>query len=265
MRAQCGARVTGVTVGVPFPKMRPAAFRFCANAQTYSRPDELLGALQEVSRKHPQRLGVVAAWSIPYRTYRHDMSRINRTVFFHPEFRGEEFWAKYLKLAQERDGSAIDDYGRTVSHPFTLTEAMRALCLTGSARWYFNLLRDYGVRDGLYCPFRRWAVLFSSERPLYLERSDRHVLNMAAGIAVEQMERLVRTPRRRPITASRLTEREIAVLRLRSHGKSNVEIAAGLAISPVTVRNHLTNAAQKLKANNLPHAVAKAMREGLLS
>jgi len=245
--------------------MRPAAFRFCANAQTYSRPGELLNALQEVTRKHPQRLGVVAVWSIPYRSYRHDMSRINRTVYFHPEFPGEEFWANYVKLAQARDGSTIDDYGRTVSHPFTLMEAMRALHLTGSARWYFDMLRDYGVRDGLYCPFRRWAMLLSSERPLHLERSDRHVLNMAAGVAVEQMERLVRTPRRRPISALRLTEREIAILRLRSHGKSNVEIAAALAISPVTVRNHLTNAAKKLKANDLPHAVSKAIREGLLS
>ena len=247
------------------PKMRPAAFRFCAGAATHRQPDQLLGALQEVSRKHPQRLGVVAVWSIPYRSYRHDMSSINRTVYFHPEFPGEEFWAEYLKLAQERDGSAIDDYGRTMSHPFTLTEAMRALRLTGPARWYFNLLRDYGVRDGLYCPFRRWTTLFSSERPLHLERSDRHVLSMAAAIAVEQMERLVRTPRRRPITASKLTERQIAVLRLRSHGKTNVEIAAAFAISPVTVRNHLRNAMRKLKAKDLPHAVAKAIRDGLLS
>jgi len=245
--------------------MRLDAIRFCASTATYSKPAELLEALAAVSCKHPQRLGVVAAWSVPWRSYRHVMSRINRSIFFHPAFPGEEFWAAYIKLAVERDGSAIDDYGRAVSNPFTLTEAMHALRLTGPARWIFDLLHDFGIRDGLYCPFRRWMLLYSAERPLRLEYIDRQFLYMAANAAVTQMERLVRTPRR-PDDQLGLTQREITVLRMRSHGRTNPEIAAALGgISPVTVRNHLTRAAKKLKAHDLAHAIAVAFRDNIIS
>jgi DNA-binding CsgD family transcriptional regulator len=244
--------------------MRAAAFRFFASAPTYSRPGDLLDELRVIGQKHPQRLGVVGAWALPWRSFRIDEQRVNRTVFFHPAFRGEEFWAEYCRLVGELGTSALDDYARGVSHPFTLTEAMRVLRLNGPSRWVFDLLRDYHVRDGLYCPFRRWIVFYSSEQPLHLERVERYILNMAAGIAVEQMERMVGKARGLD-PPKLLTEREITILRLRSYGKKNGEIGTALEISPVTVRNHLTKATKKLKARDMAHAIAMALREGLLT
>ena len=61
-----------------------------------------------------------------------------------------------------------------------------------------------------------------------------------------------------------LSERELAVLRCAASGKNNHEIADALSISERTVRFHLTNCCEKLKARGRSHAIALAMRRNLL-
>jgi two-component system response regulator DesR len=61
-----------------------------------------------------------------------------------------------------------------------------------------------------------------------------------------------------------LTERERAVLRLAAEGRSNRDIAASLDLSPGTVRNYLSEAAQKLGGANRIEAARIARANGWL-
>ena len=64
--------------------------------------------------------------------------------------------------------------------------------------------------------------------------------------------------------AVRLTERELAVLRLVAGGYSNKEIGRALSISDGTVKNHLTEILARLDARDRTHAVMKAIAARLL-
>lgn len=61
-----------------------------------------------------------------------------------------------------------------------------------------------------------------------------------------------------------LTKREREVLRLLADGLRNDQIAAALAISPLTVRTHIENAMGKLEADTRTQAVANALRMSLI-
>jgi NarL family two-component system response regulator LiaR len=60
-----------------------------------------------------------------------------------------------------------------------------------------------------------------------------------------------------------LTEREVDVLRLVAHGRSNREIARDLAISEKTVKTHMSNLLAKLQVADRTQAALYAVREGL--
>jgi len=62
-----------------------------------------------------------------------------------------------------------------------------------------------------------------------------------------------------------LTGRELEVLALVSHGRSNAEIAAALSIAPQTVKVHVQNILGKLGATNRTEAVSMAVRQNLIS
>lgn len=62
-----------------------------------------------------------------------------------------------------------------------------------------------------------------------------------------------------------LTPRERDVLRLLADGHSNEEIGKELTISPETVRTHVRKAMTKLEADTRTEAVAKALRQSIIS
>lgn len=66
-------------------------------------------------------------------------------------------------------------------------------------------------------------------------------------------------------TSSRLSIRELEVLRHVAFGLSDKQVAGRLGISQKTVRNHLTSVYGKLRAANRVEAVINAMRRGLVS
>jgi len=79
---------------------------------------------------------------------------------------------------------------------------------------------------------------------------------------VSRLQRQVLTPR--GITLNGLTERETDVLRLVAEGLDTAEIAARLAYSDRTVKNIIHDLTARLNLRNRSHAVAYAVREGLI-
>jgi LuxR family maltose regulon positive regulatory protein len=68
-----------------------------------------------------------------------------------------------------------------------------------------------------------------------------------------------------PGVATRLSGRELEVLRLLAAGRANREIATQLFLSPHTVKKHVTHILDKLGAANRTEAVARARDLGLLA
>ncbi len=70
---------------------------------------------------------------------------------------------------------------------------------------------------------------------------------------------------RRPAAATPLSEREFQVLQHLAHGLTTERVGKELFLSPATVRSYAENAMRKLEAHNRVHAVAIALRLGLIS
>lgn len=64
--------------------------------------------------------------------------------------------------------------------------------------------------------------------------------------------------------ARAMSKRELECLKLTANGRTSEEIAARLGLSVHTANQYLTNTTQKLNAVNRIHAVAKALRLGLI-
>jgi DNA-binding NarL/FixJ family response regulator len=62
-----------------------------------------------------------------------------------------------------------------------------------------------------------------------------------------------------------LTKRELEVLQLIADGQANREIALQLFLAPETVKSHVRNMLAKLHARSRSHAVAIALRHGVIS
>ncbi len=79
---------------------------------------------------------------------------------------------------------------------------------------------------------------------------------------VGQLQRQVLSPR--GLTFSGLTEREAAVLRLLADGCDTAEVGRQLFYSERTVKNIIHDVTSRLELRNRAHAVAYAIREGLI-
>jgi DNA-binding CsgD family transcriptional regulator len=62
-----------------------------------------------------------------------------------------------------------------------------------------------------------------------------------------------------------LTRRELEVLELVALGLGNREIARRLFVSEETVKSHVKAVLEKLRARSRAHAVARALRSGLMA
>ena len=61
-----------------------------------------------------------------------------------------------------------------------------------------------------------------------------------------------------------LSQREVECLRWTAEGKTAWEVGRILGISGQTAARHLSNAVRKMGCTNKAHAVAKALRRGLI-
>ncbi|HWD82775.1 MAG TPA: response regulator transcription factor [Kribbella sp.] len=96
-----------------------------------------------------------------------------------------------------------------------------------------------------------------------------HLVRAAAAgdgnLPTELMGRLLGQPSSvRRLPAAGLTDRETQVLRLVADGKDTQEIARELSYSERTVKNVLHDVTSRLQLRNRSHAVAYALRQGLI-
>ncbi len=79
----------------------------------------------------------------------------------------------------------------------------------------------------------------------------------------QEDKKILQKAKELPLT--KLTKRELQVLRLISKGKTNKEIAKELFISDNTVKNHLSNIFKKLHTSDRTKAAIVALKKGLIS
>ncbi len=237
--------------------------RFAKDVRLIEKATDVLAALQNAIPANDIR--VAAAWYLPKSYTDHGAIIPGKTLFAHESLPLAALWADYIDLVQSNGAASIFALGRSKSAPFTLTEAMRQLQLTGDEDWIVHMFRRYHIRDGLYCPFRRWALTFWSPKLLGgLQPDTRAMLFTVAGLAIGRIDNLIRNPERFESIA-KLSQRELSILRLISCGQTNAEIAAHLKIGPETVKHHVKRAMRKLKARDRAQAVASAIRQGLMT
>ena len=225
-------------------------------------PEKVLDALHEAVRG-TCHLAVLAAILLPIKMGDVDSLELGKTVFLHRSV-PKGFWDDFLELAR-RHLPAPGMLGYLALGPFTMSEAMKRLELSGTDRWPIELALKYGQRDRLLCPVGgRWVVVYWSKKVLCLTPEDRALLFMAASFAAIRLQRLIDPYVKRLGTGSSLTPRELAVLRLLSNGKRVREIARLLDLGEETVRSHIKKAQSKLGVHDRTHAVVQAVRLRLI-
>jgi DNA-binding CsgD family transcriptional regulator len=156
---------------------------------------------------------------------------------------------------------------RQTSVPFTFAEAERDESVS-QASWMFRFLRSYNIRNGLYCTYRAWAVVFISTKLLALRLSQRTFLAAAAQVAIGRIEEIMNSRRKRrggkKVDAFDLTARELEVLQQRALLGSNAAIGKALDISVHTVDGHLRSARKKIKVEDTAVALLEFYKRGLI-
>ncbi len=129
-----------------------------------------------------------------------------------------------------------------------------------------TLFREFDMLSGVYFPTysasgKRGAVSFSGKRGP-LDADELAVLHMVSLYVYNRVFEVTNTAVK---DVPRITTREAECLLWASRGKTNAEIGTILSISENTVSGYITAISQKLNAVNKTHAVAKAMRNNLLT
>ncbi len=128
------------------------------------------------------------------------------------------------------------------------------------------LARTFGVLNRTLFPIRRGDVVFGA---VTFSRT-----SAFSGAEIEFLSEIAEITHRvltRPIMdkfsaqALKLIEGEIRCLRFASLGKTTDEIAAASGYTPDTVNSYMKTAIRKLGADNRVHAIAEAIRRGLIS
>jgi len=240
-------------------------FSLAENLEALDTPTDVLTALgASIFARTP--LKVLGAARINPQPFDWDKAKVGETVFLSKDS-PQGWWQEYESLAR----TYLDQdlmMARVSLAPFTWTESRRMLEPIGVDRWPYDLAFKYGMRDGFTCPVgRRWIIAFWSPKLLSsgCKWESRAIIFLAANYAALRLEQILPTNAKLVPKKSRLTPRELAVLRLSSFGQAAADVSAALGLSEETIRSHLKKAQLKLGARNRTQAVAEAIRQHLIS
>lgn len=166
---------------------------------------------------------------------------------------------------------AIDptvEYAKTAATPLAWSrELFAGEALGALARDTLAIGFNHGWTQPLHDPCGSFGMLTMARRggPLSVEEL-RTKLPMMQWLARVVHQRLFGEFQawQRNEAVNRLTERELLCLRLAAEGGTAAEISESTGIGERTVNFHMANAIGKLSAANKTHAVALAMRLGLI-
>ncbi len=227
-------------------------------------PDAVLDALHDITSPS-LKLSVLGAARLPPNVSDWGALCPGKTVFLHKDAPAG-WWEEWYHRAPNHNPAGYL-IARMSLAPCTWSEMLRGFGPAGTDRWGFELAMKYGMRDGFMCPVGgRWLVTFWSAKVLtkVLVEPLRILVFAAASFAAMRLEQLVQADLERDGAYTRLTPRELAIIRLLSWGKSSQQIAEALDLEEETVRTHSGGIEAKLGAQNEAHAVAQAMRQRLL-
>jgi DNA-binding CsgD family transcriptional regulator len=227
-------------------------------------PKDVLEGLHTVSTTGLP-LNVLGAARLPVKANNLGAVQLGKSAFLHAGVPAG-WWEEYATLARSNFAPAIF-LARSSLASFTWTETTKMLEPIGVDRWSVELGLKYGMRDGLtYAVGGRWVVGFWSPRDLsrILTQPARVMICAAASLAALRLEQLTGPDASRIGPRSRLTPREVAVLRMVSMGRQSVDIARALGLGTETVRSHLKKAQLKLGAHNRTQAACEALRQNLI-
>jgi len=234
---------------------------YTVQVESLQTPDEVLNTLDAIiSEIKPIRVHGANRFSVKVGDWRR--IELGRNVFVHhdvPKGWVEE-WAAFVARGHPLGLMTA----RTCLAPFTWSELSRLLDPIGIDRWFFELAKKHGMRDGFLCPVGgRWVVAFWSPRVLNHDftQQARGLLSMAASAAAIRLERLIGEDVKRVGSNAGLTPREQSVLRQASIGLTLRETAQALGVGEETVRSHFKKAQAKLGTRNRVQTVAEALRD----
>jgi DNA-binding CsgD family transcriptional regulator len=248
-----------------FTGLRADLLQFSSAMRTCQTPGDVLDALQRFTCCTTPHLSVLGAARFPLKATDWGAIRLGKSVFLHQAVPCG-WWDEYAALAPTRFTPSLF-LARSSLASFTWTETKRMLEPIGVDRWSDELALKYGMRDGFTCPVGgRWLVAFWSKRDLsnVLTPTPRIMLQAASSLVAQCLEQLAGADVKRIGSRTRLTPRELAVLRLAAMGHQAREIARALALGEETVRSHMKKAQTKLGARNRTHAACEAMRQNLI-
>jgi LuxR family quorum sensing-dependent transcriptional regulator len=227
-------------------------------------PENVLNELHAVTTRHLP-LPVLGAARFPLKSGDWESVKIGKSAFLHDSV-PDGWWEEYSALARGRFQPLLF-LAATSMAIHTWTEVRRIFQPVGTDRWAYEVALKHGMRDGLTCPVGgRWAVVFWSRKELsnILTRPMRVAICAAVSFAALRLDQLVDPDPSIVGSHSRLTPRELAVLRLVSAGAPLREVAQELELGEETVRSHMKKAQTKLGVRNRTQAVAEALRQNLI-
>lgn len=128
------------------------------------------------------------------------------------------------------------------------------------------LARTFGVVNRTLFPIKRGDIVFGAVAFARATPFSREEIDFLGEIA-ETMHRVLTHAIMQKFSAQtlKLSEGEITCLRLASLGKTTDEISAASSYTPDTVNSYIKTAIRKLQADNRVHAIAEAIRRGLIT
>lgn len=188
-----------------------------------------------------------------------DSSKVFQLSTWKPDF--SRHWFKTQMMMRD----PIARYAQTQMEPFSWREAFRDRRTKN--RDVEGLIREVGFKDGIAFPIRtgethQLGIISLGADSLNDDPRVIGALRVACIHAYVTIERLYGPfPY---LQIPQLTPRQNDILHYAAGGKSNIDIATIMGISPNSVRDHLRNASKRLGTYGRTHTIAVAMSLGLV-